>query len=152
MSTLNLPACELRTAERDGKDVVYDRFRGKYVRLTPEEWVRQHFVHYLVAEHGVPKGLVAIEQPVEVQGQSQRADVVVYDRTATPLLLVECKAPDTAITQDVFDQASRYNVELDAPYLIVTNGIDHYACRINRTAHTITFLDGLPDYEEMSKH
>ncbi len=147
--TLNLPVYDLRTSERRGKTWVYDIFRNKYVRHTPEEHVRQQFAHYLVDAHGVPAGLVAIEQPVNVNGQSQRADIVVYDRQAHPLLLVECKAPSQTIEQAVFDQASRYNLALDAPFLAVTNGYDHYACRIDRSANHINFLPDLPTFEEM---
>ncbi|PEN13683.1 restriction endonuclease subunit R [Longibacter salinarum] len=129
--------------------MVYDIFRGKYVRLTPEEHVRQQFVHYLVDAHAVPSGLVAIELPVDIQGRPQRADIVIYDREAQPLLLVECKAPDTSISQTVFDQASRYNLRLGAPFLAVTNGLEHYACRIDRTSETIDFLTDLPDFDTM---
>ena len=146
---LNLPAYDLRTSERSGKAWVYDVFRDKYVRHTPEEHVRQQFVHYLIDAHGVPAGLVAIEQPVDVNGQSQRADVVVYDRQACPLLLIECKAPSQSIEQAVFDQASRYNLSLGAPFLVVTNGHEHYACRIDRSANRINFLPDLPTFEEM---
>ena len=149
LPSLNLPAYDVRTGERDGKPVVYDVLRGKYVRLTPEEHVRQQFVRYLVDAHGVPKGLIAIEQRVDVQGQPQRADIVVHDRKARPLLLVECKAPETRIQQDVFDQAARYNMQLDAPYLAVTNGLEHYACYIDRSSGAIDFLDDLPDYRDM---
>jgi len=131
--------------------MVYDVFRGKYVRLTPEEHVRQQFVHYLVDAHGVPSGLVSIEQRVDIQGQPQRADVVVHDRRAQPLLLVECKAPGQSINQSVFDQASRYNLALGAPFLAVTNGIEHYACRINRSSAPIDFLDDLPDFDDMCR-
>jgi hypothetical protein len=146
---LNLPVYDLRTSERSGKAWVYDIFRKKYVRHTPEEHVRQQFVHYLMDAHGVPAGLIAIEQPVDVNGQSQRADVVVYDRRAHPLLLVECKAPSQSIEQAVFDQASRYNLALDAPFLVVTNGREHYACRINRSDNNIDFLPDLPTFEDM---
>ncbi|WP_245846154.1 type I restriction enzyme HsdR N-terminal domain-containing protein [Longibacter salinarum] len=149
LSTLNLPEYHVRTIERDGKRMVYDIFRGKYVRLTPEEHVRQQFVHYLVDAHAVPSGLVAIELPVDIQGRPQRADIVIYDREAQPLLLVECKAPDTSISQTVFDQASRYNLRLGAPFLAVTNGLEHYACRIDRTSETIDFLTDLPDFDTM---
>lgn len=146
---LNLPVYDVRTKEREGKTMVYDSFRQRYVRLTPEEHVRQQFAHYLVDAHRVPAGLVAIEQPVDVNGQTQRADVVVYDRQARPLLLVECKAPGHPIQQSVFDQASRYNLALGAPFLIVTNGHEHYACRIDRREGRADFLADLPMYGDM---
>jgi len=147
MTDLNLPPYDVRTTERGGKEVVYDPFRDKYVRLTPEEWVRQHFLQYLTRELAVPRGLVAVEQKVVVNDQPQRADVVVYDRQGEPLLLVECKAPGTAIRQATFDQSARYNAVLGAPFLVVTNGLDHYACRIDLEARTVSFLADLPTYE-----
>lgn len=146
MTELNLPSYDVRTTERAGKEVVYDPFRDKYVRLTPEEWVRQHFLQYLTRELAVPRGLVAVEQKVVVNDQPQRADVVVYDRQGEPLLLVECKAPGSAIGQATFDQSARYNEVLGAPFLVVTNGLDHYACRIDLEARTVAFLDDLPSY------
>jgi hypothetical protein len=149
MTKLNLPDYEVRTAERNGQAVVYDPIRQKYVRRTPEEWVRQHFLRYLTGALRVPRGLVAIEQRVVVQGQPQRADIVVHDRRGAPLLLVECKAPTTAIRQSTFDQGARYNAVLGAPYLVVTNGVDHYACRVDLDARTYAFLDDLPDYETL---
>lgn len=149
LPALNLPTYDLRTTDRDGREVVYDPIRQKYVPLTPEEWVRQHFVQYLIRALGVPRGLVAIEVLVRVHGQPQRADVVVHDRRGAPLLLVECKAPETSIDQSVFDQCARYNVVLGAPYLAVTNGVDHYACELDFEAHTYRYLDDLPDYETL---
>ena len=146
---LNLPAYDLRTDERNGTSRVYDPIRQKYVRLTPEEWVRQHFVQYLIQELGVPSGLVAIEHGFRVQGHPQRADVIVHDRQGEPLVLVECKAPDTTIRQSAFDQGARYNGVLGAPFLVVTNGQEHYACAIDFEAHTYAFLDDLPEYESL---
>jgi hypothetical protein len=141
-----LPTYEFRTAERDGKRTVYDPVRDRYVRLTPEEWVRQHFVQYLVQALHVPAGLVAVEAAFELQGQPQRADIIAHDRRGEPLLLVECKAPRVSIGQDAFDQGARYNLVLGAPYLVVTNGQTHYACAIDFENRSYTFLDDLPPY------
>lgn len=146
MESLNLPTYEFRTAERDGKRTVYDPVRDRYVRLTPEEWVRQHFVQYLVQALNVPAGLVAVEAAFEFQGQPQRADIIVHDQRGEPLLLVECKAPRVSIGQDAFDQGARYNLVLGAPYLVVTNGQTHYACAIDFENQSYTFLDDLPPY------
>lgn len=129
--------------------MIYDPFREKYVRLTPEEWVRQHFVQYLIHEHGVPAGLMAVEAGFEYQGQPQRADAIVHDRQGEPLLLVECKAPSVTIDQDAFDQCARYNLVLGAPYLIVTNGHTHYACTIDFESRDYSFLEALPGYERL---
>jgi predicted type IV restriction endonuclease len=149
MEPLNLPSYSFRITEQEGKRVIYDPTRQTYVRLTPEEWVRQHFVQYLLQDLGVPGGLIATEASFQFQGQPRRADIVVHDRQGDPLLLVECKAPQVSIRQDAFDQGARYNLVLGAPYLVVTNGREHYACRIDLDAQDYTFLDDLPAYEEL---
>lgn len=149
MDPLNLPSYSLRTAEQDGDRVIYDPVRQTYVRLTPEEWVRQHFVQYLIQKLDVPAGLVATEATFQYQGQPWRADIVAHDRRGAPLLLVECKAPSVSIRQDTFDQGARYNLVLDAPYLVVTNGQEHYACRVDLDAQDYAFLDDLPTYGEL---
>jgi len=149
METLTLPSYAFRTTKQDGKRQIYDPLRQTYVRLTPEEWVRQHFVQYLIQELGVPAGLVATESTFRYQGQPWRADVVVHDRQGDPLLLVECKAPSVPIRQDAFDQGARYNLVLGARYLVVTNGHEHYACRVDTASGDYAFLDDLPKYETL---
>lgn len=149
VESLNLPTYEFRTAERDDTRVIYDPVRQTYVRLTPEEWVRQHFVQYLIQELNVPAGLVAVEASFQYQDQPRRADAIAYDRQGDPLLVVECKAPRVSIDQDAFDQCAQYNVVLEAPYLVVTNGQIHYACAIDFEAQSYTFLDDLPPYEQL---
>jgi len=149
MTELNLPDAPLRTTERDGQRVVYDPVRERYVRLTPEERVRQVFLRYLTDVLDVPLGLTAVEQKVNVYGQTQRADLVVFNRQGKPLLLVECKAPGTSIRQETFDQGARYNVVLNAPFLVITNGLEHYACRVDPETKSVSFLDDLPDYQTL---
>jgi len=149
VETLNLPTYDFQTTERDGKRVIYDPLRDRYVRLTPEEWVRQHFVQYLIQALDVPGGLVAIEASFQYQDQPRRADAIVHDRQGDPLLLVECKAPRVSINQDAFDQCARYNIVLEAPYLVVTNGQTHYACAIDFENQTYSFLDDLPPYPQL---
>lgn len=151
MQTLNLPAYDLRTRERDEVREIYDPIRHKFVRLTPEEWVRQHFVQYLIRERNVPRGLMAVEQGFTFQGMQRRADIVVHDRRGQPLLMAECKAPGVSVQQKTFDQVARYNRVIEARYLVVTNGLDHYCCRIDRAAEDYTFLDTIPTYEEMAR-
>ncbi|NBC18618.1 MAG: restriction endonuclease subunit R [Bacteroidetes bacterium] len=129
--------------------MIFDPIRRKYVRLTPEEWVRQHFVQYLVQDLGTPPALVAIEGGFTYQGMTRRADVVVHDRRGQPLLLVECKAPSVEVRQATFDQVARYNKVVRARYLVVTNGQVHYACLLDREQHTYRFLDDLPPYDEL---
>lgn len=149
MDPLNLPQYDLRTRTDGDEEVIYDPLRDTYVHLTPEEWVRQHFIQYLIQELGTPQGLVASESPFQFENQTWRADVVVYDRAGAPLLLVECKAPSVRIRQDAFDQGARYNLVIDAPYLVVTNGQTHYACRVDTDAGTYAFLDDLPSYDTL---
>jgi predicted type IV restriction endonuclease len=149
MEPLNLPAYDLRVTERDDARVVYDPLRQTYVALTPEEWVRQHFVQYLLQALDVPAGLLATEASFEYEGRTWRADIVAHDRQGDPLLLVECKAPRVSVGQDAFDQGARYNLVLGAPYLVVTNGQSHYACRIDLDDQTYAFLDDLPPYDAL---
>lgn len=146
METLNLPSYTFQTREKNGERFIYDPIRQTYVRLTPEEWVRQHFVQYLIQELDAPAGLVATEASFTYESQQWRADIVVHDRQGDPLLLVECKAPSHQIRQDAFDQGARYNLVLNAPYLVVTNGREHYACRVDTTAGSYHFLNDLPEY------
>lgn len=149
VEALNLPTYEFQTQTRDDGCAIYDPLRNRYVRLTPEEWVRQHFVQYLIQELDVPAGLVAVEAAFRFQGQPRRADAIVHDRQGDPLLLVECKAPRVSIAQDAFDQCARYNIVLKAPYLVVTNGQTHYACAIDFDDKSYVFLDDLPPYEHL---
>lgn len=149
MEPLDLPAYDFRTRMLRGKRMIYDPIREKYVRLTPEEWVRQHFVQYLVRELQYPPALLGIEAAFTYQGMARRADVIVHDRAGRAMLLVECKAPDVAVSQAAFDQAARYNRVIDARYLVVTNGYEHYCCEIDRQAQTYRFMDHLPDFAEL---
>lgn len=145
LPALQLPAQEFHyRTDAQGREQVYDALRQKYVRLTPEEWVRQHFIQLLIQAQAVPSGLITIEQAFPFQGMTRRADIVAYDRQAQPWLLVECKAPSVPVTQDVFDQAARYNTVVRAPYLIVTNGLDHYCCHIDHANQAYDFLDAFP--------
>ncbi|MDR0907238.1 MAG: type I restriction enzyme HsdR N-terminal domain-containing protein [Rikenellaceae bacterium] len=139
---LNLPACRLRVAERSGELCVWDTARGRWLRLSPEEWVRRHVLGWLTGQLGVSAAAISQEHPVEVGGTAQRADIVVSDRAGRPLLVVECKAPEVAISDAVLAQAFRYNAVLGAPYVILTNGLDHYIYKV--TAGEYTPLSCLP--------
>ena len=148
MDKLNLPEYDLQIRrEGDGALSVYDILRRKYVALTPEEWVRQHFVHYLVEEKGYPSALMANEVSIKLNGTSRRCDTVVYDRSGKPMMIIEYKAADINITQAVFDQIVRYNMVLQVRYLIVSNGIRHYICAIDYEKGAYTFLRDIPEYE-----
>lgn len=117
--------------------------------LTPEEWVRQHFVHFLIEHKGYPAGLMANEIQIRLNGTKKRCDTVLYDRSLTPRMIVEYKAPDVEITQAVFDQITRYNMVLRVEYLVVTNGVRHYCCRIDYSVMTCRFLPDIPFYSDL---
>ena len=146
MQELNLPPFDSKVMMTDGKPAILDIIRRQYVALTPEEWVRQHFVHFLIEHKGYPQSLMANEVQLKLNGMNRRCDTVVYDRTLKPRIIVEYKAPTVNITQQVFDQICRYNMVLQVDYLIVSNGISHYCCKVDYATHTYTFLKDIPDY------
>jgi type I site-specific restriction endonuclease len=149
MQRLNLPEVELRIRTNGERKEVFDDIRKSFVALTPEEWVRQHFVHYLVDQKLVPRSLIAVEASLTVNRMKKRADIIVYRKNGTPCLIVECKAPEVKMTQAAFDQAAVYNMSLQVPYLVVTNGLTHFACRIDKDKGKIEFLKELPEYNNM---
>ena len=149
MLALNLPGFAPKVAEKDGKRTIFDPVRQKYVALTPEEWVRQHFVNYLITRKSYPKELLANEVLVKLNGTSKRCDTVAYNRFLEPLVIVEYKAPHINITNTVFDQIARYNMVLRVEYLIVSNGLNHYCCKIDYNNRAYTFLEGIPAYNEL---
>ena len=146
---MNLPPFEALIKEKEGQSVIFDTIRRKYVALTPEEWVRQHFINFLIAYKGFPNGLMAVEQKVTINRMSQRVDIVAYNRKGKPILVVECKAPDVKLTQATIGQAARYNLQLQAGYLIITNGKKHFCCRINLQNSEYEVLQRIPDYQEL---
>lgn len=145
---LNLPPRELAMRYvANGKIEIYDPLRHKWLFLTPEEWVRQHFVAHLVADRGYPLHLMANEVTIHLNGLTRRCDSVVWRRNdASPLMIIEYKAPGVELSRKVFDQIVRYNIVMRAPYLIVTNGLQHYCCSVNCDDSTYTFLNEIPDY------
>ena len=149
MLSLNLPAFDAKIAARNGKNVIFDIIRRRYVALTPEEWVRQHFVHFLLAHKGDPQALMANEVQVQLNGTKKRCDTVLYRRDLTARMIVEYKAPEIEITQKVFDQITRYNMVLKVDYLIVSNGLQHYCCRIDYEHNSYTFLQDIPEYQNL---
>ena len=149
MDQLNLPHCDFEFGTKEGKDMILDPVRRKFVRLTPEEWVRQHFAQYLIRERGFPAALMAIEKGFLYQGMLRRADIVAYDRRGSALLMVECKAPGVDVTQETFDQVAGYNMVIGARYLVVTNGHSHYCCEIDKETSSYEFLDEIPLFEQI---
>lgn len=146
MFSLNLPDFQVKIAVTDGKKMIFDPLRRKYVALTPEEWVRQHFVHFLIQHKGYPSGLLANEVQLTLNGTRKRCDTVLYDRTRTPRMIIEYKAPTVPITRQVFDQITRYNIVLKVDYLIVSNGLEHYCCKVDYERFCCNFLKEIPDY------
>lgn len=147
MHPLNLPPFPIKTTEKDGHTAVFDFLRRRYVRLTPEEWVRQHFTHFLVEHKGYPAGLLANEMTVRVGGVARRCDSVLFDRAdGVPRMILEYKAPNVRITQDVFQQIYSYNSVLRAKYLVVSNGLEHYCCRVDYARMHVSYLKDIPDY------
>ena len=149
MFRLNLPDYEIKIKEKDGRPHIFDFLRRRFVALTPEEWVRQHFVHFLLMYKGYPQALMANEVQVQLNGTKKRCDTVLYRRDLTARMIVEYKAPDVEITQKVFDQITRYNMVLKVDYLIVSNGLSHYCCRMDYERNSYTFLQDIPDYDNL---
>ncbi|MBR5657028.1 MAG: type I restriction enzyme HsdR N-terminal domain-containing protein [Prevotella sp.] len=149
MIQLNLPSYQIKLAGSKEKPTIFDILRRKYVALTPEEWVRQHFVHFLVEHKGYPSTLLANEVKLQVGDKKLRADTVLYDTTLRPRLVVEYKAPHITITQEVFNQITTYNMLLHVDFLIVSNGLNHYCCRMDYEHNTYEFLPDIPNYEDI---
>jgi len=146
---LNLPQYSFRIQEKAGKKLIFDGFRRRWVALTPEEWVRQNFARYLTEEKHFPASLVAIERSLRMNQRDFRTDIVLFSKSGNPLVVIECKAPEVKISQQVFDQIARYNLDLRVSYLIVTNGLTHYCCRFDQSELSYTFLPEIPDYKEI---
>lgn len=147
MKELNLPAYSFRFKSGDnGKALIFDDIRRKFVMLTPEEWVRQHFIQYLVNEKSYPAGLIGVEVLFRMNKLVRRADILVYDKHARPVLIVECKAPQVKISPSVFDQIVTYNINFRLRYIVVTNGMQHYACSTDLEQGKWAFLDSIPPY------
>jgi hypothetical protein len=151
MQPLNFPAYPLKIQKLNQRLQVFDRVRKKYVALTPEEWVRQHLIWYLIEELKCPEGLIKAEHSFVVNQQPVRCDVIVFSKNGSPLLLAECKAPDVKISNDTLHQAGRYNIVTRTNWLFVTNGIHHLCCKVNFENGEISFVKNLPDYKEISK-
>jgi hypothetical protein len=149
MTQLNLPPYDFKMVKKKEKTWIFDPFRKAWFVLTPEEWVRQHFLMWMTEELAYPKGLIAVEASLKYNDLSMRADAVVYDRQGKPLMLIECKAPHVKITQQTFEQAARYNYSFRTQYLSMTNGKEHYCCRIDLTNGKVIFLENFPRFDEI---
>mgnify|MGYP005990673381 FL=1 len=146
MQKLNLPTYTFKLKSNENKTLIFDKLRKKYVVLTPEEWVRQHFVEFLIQDKKYPVSLIALEKQLTINNRKKRTDILVFNADGNHDIIVECKAPNIKITQDTFDQIARYNLKLKANYLIVTNGLEHFYCKMDFENETYIFLKDFPDY------
>jgi hypothetical protein len=151
MISLNLPTYEIKISGTPERPTILDILRRKYVALTPEEWVRQHFVHFLIEQKGYPATLLANEVKLKVGNKDLRADSVLYDRDLRPRIIIEYKAPTIPITQRVFDQITVYNLLLKVDYLIVSNGMQHYCCKMDYDNQKYIYLQDIPDYQDITQ-
>lgn len=149
MWQLNLPAYNFRIIKKNEKPFIFDDLRKKFVALTPEEWVRQHFIRFLINVKHYPASLIAIEKQLVINGLKKRCDAVVYSRNAEPLMIIEFKAITVSIAQQTFDQAAVYNSKLKVDYFIISNGLKHYCCRLDKNVLQYNFLDDIPDFDSL---
>ena len=148
MQKLQFPSYSFRFKISENKIAIFDEIRKKFILLTPEEWVRQHVVQYLLQDKNYPKSYINIEKLIKVNELNKRYDIVVYQPNGELFLLIECKAPEVKITQQTFDQIARYNLVLNAKYLMVSNGLNHYFCKIDFENEKYVFLEELPNFGE----
>jgi hypothetical protein len=149
MISLNLPSYPIKLSGTREKPVIFDVLRRKYVALTPEEWVRQHFVHYLIDHRGYPATLLANEVPLRVGDKSLRADTVLYDRLLHPRMVIEYKAPSIRLSQQVLDQVNHYNMLLHVGYMVISNGLEHYCYKLSDDRREYLLLPDIPDYHNL---
>ena len=150
MQQLNFPSFSFRFKNSENKVSIFDAIRKKFIILTPEEWVRQHVVQFLMTEKNYPQSLLNVEKVVQVNGLRKRYDIVVYNSDGTIHILIECKAPEVTISQNTFDQIAQYNMTLQSNYLMVTNGLNHYFCQMDFENEKYQFLAELPNYQSNS--
>ncbi|TSD66007.1 type I restriction enzyme HsdR N-terminal domain-containing protein [Inquilinus sp. KBS0705] len=149
LTPLNLPPYPFKLTEQNGQLTVFDELRKKNIVITPEEWVRQHFVQYLIKHKQYPKTLIKLEGGLKLHGNAKRTDIVVFNTAGQKILLVECKAPSVTISQATFDQAARYNMVHKVSLLAVTNGLRHYYCHIDHEKQSYSFMEELPAYKAL---
>lgn len=142
---LNLPSYPFKIIEKEEKYYIFDFLRKRELVLTPEEWVRQHFIQYLIHQKGYSKNLISLEKGLQLNDLKKRTDILVYNLDGLPIILIECKAPNIKITQDVFDQAARYNMVYKVKYLVVTNGLEHFYCEMDYECESYRFIEEIPE-------
>lgn len=147
MQKLQFPTYSFRFKNSENKIAIFDEIRKKFILLTPEEWVRQHVVQYLLQEKNYPKSYINVEKLIKINSLNKRYDIVVYQPNGELFLLIECKAPEVKINQETFDQIARYNLVLNAKYLMVSNGLNHYFCQMDFENEKYIFLEELPSFD-----
>ncbi len=150
MTGLSLPKYNFRFKEINNTKFIFDEIRLKYIKLTPEEWVRQNFIKYLILDKKYPKSLIAIEKEIIVNGLKKRFDAIVFDRKANAKVIIEFKAPNIKLKQDVFNQISIYNINLKCDFLIVSNGINHFCFKVDFNKNSFSFLENIPSFDEIN--
>jgi len=148
-TALNLPPYPFKITLKEGQHFIFDEIRKKHLVLTPEEWVRQHFIQYLIAEKKFPRSLIQIEGGLSLNQLQKRTDIVIFNTAAERIMVIECKAPSVKISQAVFDQAARYNSVHKAKWLVVTNGLKHCYAQIDHIANGFRFCEELPTYQQL---
>ncbi|WP_461451809.1 type I restriction enzyme HsdR N-terminal domain-containing protein [Mucilaginibacter sp.] len=146
LQPLNLPPFPFKISDGNGQLTLFDEIRKKHIIITPEEWVRQHFVQYLINQKKYPRSLIKLEGGLRLNGMPKRTDIVVFNPSGKKILMVECKAPSVSINQKVFDQVARYNITHKIGLLAVSNGLEHYYCTIDFNKQNYQFIEELPDY------
>ena len=149
MIPLNLPSYPIKLAGTRQKPSIFDILRRKYVALTPEEWVRQHFVHFLIEHKGYPSSLLANEVSLKIGEKNLRADTVLYDRNLQPRMIIEYKAPSIPLTAHVLNQVGNYNRLLHVDYVIISNGLQHYCCKMDYASQRFVLLEDIPSYQDI---
>lgn len=144
---MNFPTYSFRFKNSENNVAIFDEIRKKFILLNPEEWVRQHTLHYLIQDKNYPKSHINVEKLIKINTLNKRYDIVVFQPNGEIFLLIECKAPEVAISQQTFDQIARYNLTLKAKYLMLTNGINHYFCQMDFENEKYIFLKELPEYK-----
>jgi len=151
MQKLNLPEYDFKTRQKNGKTEIFDEVRKKYLILTPEEWVRQNLIKYLINDREIPAGLISIEKGLKVNTMNKRTDILVHNKKGEPGMIVECKAASVKIDQKTFEQIARYNMSLKVSLLLVSNGHTHYCCKIDHAKGSFSFLESIPDFNTLCK-
>jgi len=149
MLQLNLPEYNFRIKKLDEKLLIFDSQRKRYVSLTPEEWVRQHFIRFLIEDKGYPAAYLAVEKQLSFNGMKKRCDAILYNEHALPILIIELKAPSVPITQTTFDQVAVYNAKLKVDFFMISNGIEHYCCKVDTLNSQYKFFPELPEYSKL---